>query len=159
MIDRTLSTVRREGDGAVVHVEDVYDTSVEDLWAAITQPERLARWLGEVSGDLRVGGALRLSFTSSWQGTGTVLECEAPHRVRVANREEDGSETEIVATIVAEGSGARLVVEEHGLPADPSAYAAGWQVHLEDLAAALAGRPTSDWHTRWTQLIGAYATA
>jgi hypothetical protein len=29
---------------------------------------------------------------------------------------------------------------------------AGWQAHLEDLAAHLAGRPTADWQTRWAEL-------
>ena len=156
MTDRTLSTVRPEAGGAVVHVEDVYDTSVADLWSAISEPDRLARWLAVVSGDLRVGGTLRMRFTSSWEGTGEVLVCDAPHHLVVASREEDGSETVIEARISPEGERARLVVEERGLPTDASDYAAGWQVHLEDLGAALAGRETSDWSARWRQLIPSY---
>ena len=38
-----------------VRVEDIYDTDIDDLWEACTTPERLARWIAEVSGDLRVG--------------------------------------------------------------------------------------------------------
>ena len=41
-----------------VRVEDVYDTDIHDLWEACTNPERLARWIAEVSGDLRVGGTV-----------------------------------------------------------------------------------------------------
>jgi hypothetical protein len=59
--------------------------------------------------------------------------------------------------ITPEGDAARLVVEERGLPIDDAPdHAAGWQVHLEDLGAALAGRPTSDWGARRKQLIPAY---
>jgi uncharacterized protein YndB with AHSA1/START domain len=156
MSERIISTVRPEAGGAVVHVEDVYDTGVDDLWSAITEPARLARWIGEVSGDLRVGGVLRLRFTSSWEGAGRVVVCDPPRRLLIASTEEDGGESEVEALVTAEGDRARLVVEERGLPADASAYAAGWQVHLEDLGAALAGRPTSDWSARWRELIPAY---
>ncbi len=53
----TTATMRAldEKRGAV-RVEDVYDTDIDDLWEACTTPERLARWMAELSGDLRVGG-------------------------------------------------------------------------------------------------------
>ena len=35
---------------------DVYDTDLADLWSAITEPDRLARWVATVEGDLRLGG-------------------------------------------------------------------------------------------------------
>lgn len=69
----------REVDGAgTVHVEDVYDTDIDDLWAAVTVPARLAGWLGAVDGDLRVGGEFTASFRSSWEGPGRVDVCEVP---------------------------------------------------------------------------------
>ena len=157
MTDRIISSVRSDSDRGTVHVEDVYDTSVDDLWAAITEPERLARWIAQVSGDLRVGGGFSVTFTSSWEGVGAVLACEPPHRLMVSTREESGSETVIEALVSPEGDRARLVVEERGLDVDAAPYhAAGWQVHLEDLGAALAGRPVSDWSARWKQLAPAY---
>jgi uncharacterized protein YndB with AHSA1/START domain len=157
MTERTLSTVRPYGDGALVRVEDVYPTTVEDLWSAITEPARLARWIAEVSGDLTVGGAFRIRFTSSWEGVGRVDACEPHRRLVVTTTEDDGTSTEIVAVITPEGDGARLVVEDRGLPVDAAPFhAAGWQVHLEDLGAALAGRRTSDWHARWQELMPSY---
>ena len=36
------------------------------------------------------------------------------------------------------------------------AHGAGWQAHVEDLAAHVAGREPADWHTRWTELAPAY---
>ncbi|HYH72553.1 MAG TPA: SRPBCC domain-containing protein [Nocardioides sp.] len=64
-----------------VRVEDVYDTDIDDLWEACTTPERLARWIAEVSGDLRVGGMIHAVFTSTWTGPGRVEVCDAPHHL------------------------------------------------------------------------------
>lgn len=58
-------------------------------------------------------------------------------------------QTVIEAVIVPDGDHARLVLEERGLPLDEAAaHGAGWQAHVEDLAAYLAGGPTADWRTR-----------
>src|ERR1700678_1004929 len=77
---------RRSRDGrGVVTVQDRYDTDIDDLWAAITDPARLARWLGEVEGDLRLGGEFRAHFSlaSGWEGIGRVEACEPPRRLLV----------------------------------------------------------------------------
>ena len=50
-----------------VRVEDVYDTDIHDLWSALTEPDRLARWMAEVAGDLRLGSTVQAVFTSTWQ--------------------------------------------------------------------------------------------
>jgi Activator of Hsp90 ATPase homolog 1-like protein len=65
----TIATMRAldEKRGAV-RVEDVYDTDIDDLWNACTAPERLARWIAEVAGDIRVGGTVHAAFTSTWTG-------------------------------------------------------------------------------------------
>ena len=67
----TIGTMRAldETRGAV-RVEDVYDTDIDDLWEACTDPERLARWIAKVSGDLRVGGSIHAVFTSTLDGAG-----------------------------------------------------------------------------------------
>jgi len=31
-----------------IGLEDRYDTSTDDLWSALTDPQRLARWVAEV---------------------------------------------------------------------------------------------------------------
>ena len=43
--------------------EDRFDTDIDDLWSALTDPPRLARWIGEVEGDLRLGGEFRAAFS------------------------------------------------------------------------------------------------
>jgi len=74
---RILGSLRSADGKGVVRIEDCYDTDIDDLWSAITDPRRLARWYGQVEGGLRPGGEFhgRLEF---WEGTGRVEACE-PH--------------------------------------------------------------------------------
>jgi uncharacterized protein YndB with AHSA1/START domain len=155
-----------------VRVEDVYDTDIDDLWQACTTPERLARWIAEVSGDLRVDGTVHAVFTSTWTGPMRIEVCDAPHHLLLRGEPETDDETQIEAWLTAEGARTRLVVEERGLPvAELHFYGAGWQVHLEDLGRSLAndGSAHADgwsahaaapaWEQRWTALTPAYQNA
>jgi uncharacterized protein YndB with AHSA1/START domain len=67
---RILGSLRAADGKGVVRMEDSFDTDIDDLWSALTDPSRLARWIGEVEGDLRLGGEFRARFfTSGWEGT------------------------------------------------------------------------------------------
>ena len=155
---RIMGSLRRLEDGrGAVRMEDVYDTAIEDLWSAVTDPGRLARWIGEVTGDLHPGGRIDVRFTSSYEGPGRIDVCQAPHRLLVTMDPGTSEETVIEAVLAAEDGRTRLVIEERGLPVDNlSAYGAGWQAHVEDLAAHLAGVAPVDWRTRWAELSPAY---
>lgn len=155
---RLLGALREEEGTGVVRVEHVYATGIDDLWAAITQPPRLSRWIGQVEGDLRPGGRFRASFTSGWSGSGIVETCDAPHRLRVRTWQEGSDTTTMEAVLTSEGAGTRLVIEERGLPlAEYADHGAGWQAHAEDLEAVVAGREPASWVDRWRELIPAYA--
>ena len=53
----TGRTVTVDGEtGRTMTLRRHYDADVADVWQACTDPERLARWLTPVSGDLRPGG-------------------------------------------------------------------------------------------------------
>lgn len=162
---RLLGSLRSAGGAGVVRVEERFDTGIDDLWQALTVPDRLALWWGEVEGDLRLGGEFRLS--SDWYGTGRVVACEAPRLLRIRIRESDESyksgqgvppfDENLEARLTAEGGRTVLVVETAGMPLDVVAfYGVGWQVHLENLAAHLAGRERGDTEARWGELIPPY---
>jgi uncharacterized protein YndB with AHSA1/START domain len=153
-ITGTLHSV--DGKGAV-RMEGRYDTDIDDLWSALIDAQRLARWIAEVAGDLRLGGAFQATFTSGWEGPGRVDECEPPRHLLVTMSPGREDETAIEAELVADGDQTRLVVEERGIPLEElAAHGAGWQAHVEDLAAHLAGRESTDWRTRWTELMPSY---
>src|SRR5512132_4175578 len=88
--DRILGSLRSADDKGVVRMEDRYDTDIDDLWSALTDPGRLARWYGEVEGDLRLGGEFRARFfASGWEGTGRIEVCEPPQRLLVLTTDAD----------------------------------------------------------------------
>src|SRR5215467_1071372 len=155
---RIVGTLRSADGKGVVRIEDRYDTDIDDLWSAITDPGRLARWFGQVEGDLRPGGEFRLSVDASgWDGTGRVEVCEAPRRLLVTTREvTEPFDKTIEATLTADGEQTFLVIEVRGMPLDKIAfYGAGWQMHAEDLAAHLAGRERLT-EARFDELVPAY---
>lgn len=155
---RIVGSLRRLEDGkGAVRLEDLYDSDVDDLWSAVTDPRRLARWIADVTGDLRRGGRIHARFTSGWDGPGRIEVCQAPHRLVVTMAPGTPEETVIEATLVAEKGKTRLVIEERGIPVDELVgHGAGWQAHVEDLTAHLEGRQASDWRARWTVLTPAY---
>ena len=155
-----VGTLRNLGASGAVRMEDRYATDITDLWSALAEPDRLARWVAEVVGDLGLGGRFRARFTSGWEGEGRVEECQPPHRLLVRLSPGEADETVIEAWLTAVGEETLLVVEERGLPlSELAAHGAGWQAHVEDLAAHLAGREPADWHTRWTELTPVYRAA
>ena len=156
MTDALQVTLIPEGDRGTVRLEDRFDTDIADVWSAITDPDRAARWIAVVSGDFRVGGELTASFTSDWQGPMRVEVCDAPHRLRLLSGTGD-DQTVMEAVLSEEGDGTRLVVEERGLPvANLPYHGAGWHVHLQDLGVMLDGETPSAWEPRWRELLPEY---
>jgi uncharacterized protein YndB with AHSA1/START domain len=161
-VRRILGSLRSADGKGIVRMEDRFDTDIDDLWSALTDPSRLARWLGEVEGDLRLGGGFRARFfASGWEGKGRVEACEPPERLLVLTKDADEpdelDEHAIEATLAVDGDQTTLVWEERGMPVDLlAAYGAGVQIHVEDLAAYLAGRELEDTRARWDVLHPAY---
>ncbi len=165
---RILGSLRSADGVGVVRIEDRYDTDIADLWSAITDPDRLARWHGQVEGELRPGGAFRVYLAADdIESTGRVEVCEPPRRLLVTTRETDESYRKgqgvppfgaaIEVTLTADGDQTILVLEIRGIPLDKIAfYGAGNQIHAENLAAYLAGRERGDTEARWNELVPAY---
>jgi uncharacterized protein YndB with AHSA1/START domain len=159
---RILGSLRSEDGKGVVRMEDRFDTDIEDLWSALTDPQRLARWYGEVEGELRLGGEFEVRIPDALEATARVDVCEPPERLVVTMRDDDPrpgqpEETVIEAQLTAEADQTVLVVEERGLPLDlVAAYGAGVQIHVEKLADYIAGRASGETEARWEELLPAY---
>jgi uncharacterized protein YndB with AHSA1/START domain len=157
--DRILGSLRSADGKGAVRMQDRFDTDIDDLWSALTDPRRLARWMGEVEGDLRLGGEFRARFfASGWEGTGRVEACEPPRRLLLLTKQPGQPDEQVIeVTLAADGDQTILVWEERGMPLDLlAAYGAGIQVHVEDLAAYLAGRERCAAGARWNELLPAY---
>jgi uncharacterized protein YndB with AHSA1/START domain len=84
--------------------------------------------------------------------------CEPPRRLLVTSKDPDESFEEVIeATLTADGDQTILVIEARGMPLDKVAfYGAGWQIHVEDLAAHIAGRRRGPSQARWNELVPPY---
>lgn len=165
---RVLGSLRSADGTGVVRIEDRYDTGIGDLWSALTDPGRLARWYGQAEGELHPGGQFRLHVDDAGMDvTGRVEVCEPPRRLRVTTRETDESyrkgqgvppfDAVTEVTLTADGDQTILVIEVRGMPLDKIAfYGAGWQIHAENLATYLAGRERGDTEARWAELVPPY---
>src|SRR6478672_4959289 len=150
-----------DGEG-VVRMEDRLDTGIDDLWGALTGPDRLAHWFGEVEGELSQGGEFRVRSGLVGERRGQVEACEPPQRLLLTMRDPapqpgQPGQTVIEAQLIAEGAQTRLVWEERAIPVNLlPAYGAGIQIHVEHLADYISGRELRNVETRWNELFPAY---
>lgn len=109
-----------------------YVTSVEDLWNAVTNGERLPRWFLPVSGDLALGGRYQFEGNAG----GTIDECEPPRRLAVTWEFAGGISWVEVLVEPAGGDEARLTlvhtcpVDDHWEKFGPGAVGVGWDLGL-----------------------------
>lgn len=125
-IPRQLEAIHRaverqtDESGEVVSVllRRSYDASVEDVWSALTDPDRLKRWFSPVEGDLRAGGSFQIEGNAS----GDILECEPPQRLKVTF----GAPTSLVELRLAPDGETITVLElEHIVPIEMAQSGAG----------------------------------
>lgn len=158
--NRIVGTLHTADGKGVVRMEDRFDTDIDDLWSALTDPQRLAHWYGDLEGDLRLGGEYRFRLHASGsQGTGRVEACESPQRLQLMIKDADEPDKGVIeVTLAADGDQTILVWEERGMPLDLlAAYGAGVQIHVEDLADHIAGHDRrDDVKARWDELFPAY---
>ena len=130
-----------------------------EVWAWLTQPPKLADWLGDVDVDLRPGGAFRIRFAMApVVMEGEITEVDALRRLAMIWREPWFENDDVLLSFDLAPHGAdTLLVLTHLFPADydPQDYLAGWHEFLDAIEDALSGRPFV-WDTPQRKL--AYAT-
>jgi hypothetical protein len=83
--------------------------------------------------------------------------CEPPRRLLISTKSPGEAEGVIEVALTADGEQTILVIEDRGVPLEQiAAYGAGDQVHVEDLAAYIAGGDRCDARARWQELHPAY---
>ncbi len=108
-VTREISS--REVNGAPARVlvaTRTYDTTLQDLWDALTNEERIPRWFLPISGDLRLGGRYQLEGNAS----GEIVECVPPRRLGLT-WEMHGQVSWVNVELSADGKGGTLLRLEH----------------------------------------------
>ena len=143
-VDRSASSTERDGQPArAVTLTRSYATTVEDLWDAATNGERIPRWFLPVSGELKAGGRYQLEGNAG----GVITACEPlSHFALTWEFGEDVSWVE--ARFSEDGAGsARLTLthtarlSDHWGEYGPGAVGVGWELGLMGLAIHIA-QPT-----------------
>jgi uncharacterized protein YndB with AHSA1/START domain len=132
------------GEGVAVLLRRSYDAPIEDVWDALTDPDRMKRWFLPVSGDLRVGGTFQLEGNAG----GEILTCEPPRLLKVTF----GGPTSVVELRLSPAGDSNTVLElEHTVPIEMAGSGAGalyvgpgWDGALMALALFLSGEVIDD---------------
>lgn len=138
---RVGERVLEAGTAVTATVTRTFDTGVEDLWDAVTSPERISRWFLPVSGDLRPGGRYALEGNAS----GTIERCDPPKGF-FATWEYGGQVSWIEVRLAPEGDGRARFELEHIAHVDddvwgrygPGAVGIGWDQGVLGLSLYLA---------------------
>jgi uncharacterized protein YndB with AHSA1/START domain len=133
-----------------------YPDPIDDVWSALTESDRLGRWIGTYTGRGRPGGTVEFVMTGEADAGGevadpvtvTVHECEAPRRLVVDIPESESAtrswRLELVLT--PSGTGTALVFTQDLLDGMGRAdIEAGWNWYLDRLEASLHAAPMPDW--------------
>lgn len=139
-VSRSVTDVERDGQSAkAVTLSRSYRTSINDLWDAATNPERLPRWFLPVSGDLRPGGHYQLEGNAE----GTIEQCDPPGFLALT-WEFGGMVSWVELRLEAESDEQSRFTLTHIAPVNefweqygPGATGTGWDLGLASLA----------WHT------------
>lgn len=114
---------------------------IEDVWAAVTEPDRLARWIGTWEGDPTSGSVqFRMLFEGDHPGdTMTIRRCEPPHRLHVSS--QVGDEVWLLDLDLTHADGVTtLTFTQLGVSAEQaSAVGPGWDFYLDRLVDAETG--------------------
>jgi uncharacterized protein YndB with AHSA1/START domain len=147
-IERTVGQrTMPAGEARTVALQRTYDAPVEEVWDALTDPQRIGRWFLPITGDLRLGGTYQLEGNAG----GRILRCEPPHSLLVTwAMGEDTGASQVEVRLSPAGEGKTLLWLDHAAVVPPEMWAeygpgavgVGWDLgllglglHLQDPSA------------------------
>ncbi len=151
-IQRETGTGRLEaGPARTVRLRRTYDAPIEDVWDALTNPERIGRWFLPISGDYRVGGRFQFEGNAG----GEIVACDRPNGLRVTWGFGDAGDAgasivdlrlasagDDVTTFELEHTA--IVPDEAWAEYGPGAVGVGWDMGLLGLGLHLTGGSVGD---------------
>ncbi|MCV2490159.1 SRPBCC domain-containing protein [Geodermatophilus sp. YIM 151500] len=158
-------SVTTEDDGRQrLEFRRTWPVPADDVWTALTRPDRLARWIGRYDGERAPGATGTFTLTFELEPAAervTVAECVEQRRLVLEWPDQEGWRVEL--DLVTRGGGTTLVFVQRfpdatGLPD----YATGWHWYLDKLDAEMTGKPqprAADWDAFLAEVGPAYGRA
>ena len=141
------AVVTTEDDGRLrLQFTRSWPDPIEDVWSALTEPDRLARWIGTYDGERAPGGTGTFTMThEEGEHAGepmTVVECEPPRRLVVEWVQQDTDAWRVDLDLESDNGGTVLrFVQRFPAGADVTDFAMGWHWYLDRLEAEVGRRP------------------
>jgi len=115
---------------------------VEAVWAALTEPDAIAQWLGAVEEcDVRPGGTLVVDHGEGVRSRSAVVEATPPHRLTMTWDFPDEPASHVAITLRASEERTVLELVHSELAELAESYRIGWITHLTYLEAVAGGVP------------------
>jgi uncharacterized protein YndB with AHSA1/START domain len=124
---------------------------IESVWAALTERDRLVRWIGTYDGERRPGGSGTFAMTQEegeHAGSPTrIVECDPPRRLVVEWVQEGSENWRVDVDLWAQDVRTVLrFIQFFPAGADVIDMALGWHWYLDKLGAEIDGGPQpADW--------------
>jgi len=152
-----LGTVERHGDLVDLHYERRYPRPVETVWAALTDPARLADWVGVARVEPHVGGRYELFIDDPRPMTGRILTWQPPRLLEFTWDTGEAPPSMVRCELLADGDGTRLIFTHKGIGfVWIGLVLPGWHIHLERMTSLMSGRALPLDRKRWRELQAIY---
>ncbi|MFA9431165.1 SRPBCC family protein [Egicoccus sp. AB-alg2] len=147
-----------DGDRRTVRFERHLDASPEEVWDALTNPVRLARWLAPTTIDEGPAGHVHHDFGDGQACEGPILTWDPPRALEYGWHYTGESDSVVRFELAPAAGGTVLTLVHRQLDSDQATgYGAGWHAHLDRLAAELAGDADAfDWGERFAEVLPDY---
>ena len=131
---------------AELRIEQTWETDAADLWDAVSNPERLARWFAPVIGTPRVGGEFAIRFDDGDVPGMTLLSCDPGRGFTFVWPMESGpTEVQVEVRATTDTTSTLVLTHRKLAPEKAPEYGAGWAAYVGQLRDHLAGREGGDW--------------
>ncbi len=141
-----------DAEGRVVVLRREWPDPIDDVWSALTESARTARWIGTwntrtdttieftMTGEVDAGGEVAPPVTV------TIVECDPPRRLVLVIPEGDGPPWRVAVSLTEEDARTVLLFEQRVVDGvSPADVEAGWSWYLDRLGASLHGEPMPSW--------------
>ncbi|GAA1729527.1 hypothetical protein GCM10009809_26410 [Isoptericola hypogeus] len=139
-------TVEHGPDGPELVITRVFAAATTEVWASLTEPALLERWIGRWEGDPSTG---RVVFLMTAEGDDpepeecTIVRCEPPYRYAVDTATAGGTWHLAVELTEADGATTLEFRQRLGPDDDAASIGPGWEYYLDRLVAVRSERPAS----------------
>ena len=142
--------VTRQDDGRQrLEFRRSWPDPIDDVWAALTEPDRLARWIGTYEGTRAPGGTGTFTMTQEEEQVGepmTITECDPPRRLVVQWTQQETEDWRVDLDLWSEGGRTWLrFAQVFPADADVADFAMGWHWYLDKLGAERGDPSPEDW--------------